>query len=559
MRRSANAELSPGARGPSWEPLLELPRETRRHPPPRFAWLLPAPASVTLHGGVLSVSPELELVAVGHESPELSAALLRTSARLFPYGPGAPPPAVAAGAVRRVTVDVRGASRELALGSDEAYTLTAAAAAAGGDVAISAGSVFGALHALETLSQLVQYNESSRAYFMPALSISDAPRFAHRGVLLDCARHFLSPAALRVVVDIMAADKLNVLHLHLSDDDAWPLALAALPDLAARGAYSPRHVYSPADVRGLVAYARERGVRVIPEVSSPGHISVLAEARPDLLAAARDGRRCALDPSNPRTWEFLRTLFASLADLFPDAFVHVGGDELDPACWAGDAVEAWAAARNPPLRGTAEIYAWYMRELLAIVRGLGRRAVAWHEAAAAGPFGGGEVLDVWSGFYKGSWEEDAAKALAANASVIISGPFYVTGSERSPHYQQQHRSWEHMYATKPLDFLGDDAAAAAAKRVLGGQLCVWGDAAQVDSGDVYVTLAPYAHAVAELLWSPDAVTRPEGAIADARERMHFHRCRLGMRGIPSHPIYFAGAPPCPVPFAPRFEPLSLPE
>jgi hypothetical protein len=192
-----------------------------------------------------------------------------------------------------------------------------------------------------------------------------------------------------------------------------------------------------------------------------------------------------------------------------------------------------------------------------VVRGAGKHAIAWHEAAAAGPFDDAAraiTLDVWSGFYSGSWQDDVARAVAANATVILSGPFYVTGAERSATYQQHQATWENMYATQPLDFPGGDVPAFAAK-VLGGQVCLWGDAAQVDSGDVFITLAPYAHAVAELLWSPEAVTRPAGAVANARERMHFHRCRLGLRGIPSHPIYFAGAPPCPVPFAPAFSPL----
>ena len=552
LSASSRARLRPprggGARGPSpqWEPLLELPPDARRRGSASEVHLFPQPASVRFRGGeMLDVSPALVLASVGAESPELTAALARASARLFPFGAGAEP---RAGALALAAVDVRGGGAPLGLGADESYVL----AASGGGIAITAGSHWGALHALETLTQLVLFNESSQTYCMPALSLADAPRFPHRGVLLDVARHFLTPAAIRAVVDIMAADKLNALHLHLSDDDAWPLALASLP-LLARGAYSPRHRYSADDMRGIVAYARARGVRVLPEVDAPAHMSVVEEAYPELLATAADGRRCALDPSNPRTWEFLAAVWRELADIFQDAHVHVGGDEVDAACWDDDArVQRWAARRG--LRDARAVYAWFMRRLLRMVRGAGKRAIAWHEAAAAGPFDTAVTLDVWSGFYSGSWQDDVAHAVRLNATVILSGPFYVTGTERSRSYQRRHNTWETMYSTQPLDFPGGDKPENAA-RVLGGQVCLWGDAAQVDSGDVFMTLAPYAHAVAELLWSPEAVTRQHGAIAKARERMHFHRCRLGVRGFPSHPIFFAGAPPCPVPFSPLFEPL----
>ena len=190
------------------------------------------------------------------------------------------------------------------------------------------------------------------------------------------------------------------------------------------------------------------------------------------------------------------------------------------------------------------------------------------------------TLDVWSGFYSGSyvstraapahqkprpektnpnpnptppepyqnrWQADVAQAVNAsvNASVVVSGPYYVTGTERSPSYHY-HNSWEVMYSQDLWNFTtyGDPTALS---RVLGGKICLWGDAAQVDSGDVFITAAPYMHGGAEAWWSPQH--RTSGVPPDsARERLHYHRCRLTNRGFPGHPIYFFGSPPCPTPY-----------
>lgn len=172
---------------------------------PQPAYLFPAPRTATLRATVLPVSPALQLLAVGATDPILAAALLRYANLLFAYGPGAPPPPDAVGVV---TVNVTTPDVDLRLGVDESYSVSAAGA---GGATITAPTVFGALHALETLAQLIQFNLSSQSYYMPACTIVDAPRFPWRGVLVDTARHFLSPAALRAVVDLMAADKLNVL------------------------------------------------------------------------------------------------------------------------------------------------------------------------------------------------------------------------------------------------------------------------------------------------------------------------------------------------------------
>ena len=223
------------------------------------AYLWPYPKNAML-GSPLSVDASFSLSSVGTPSPMLTSALARYGAMLFPYGP----PRTSGGAMVGASVNVIGSDATLHLGTDESYELSTDAAR--GSVAITAATCFGALRALETLSQLIQYNQSSGTYFMPLSDVSDAPRFPFRGVMVDTARHFLSLPSLRAVIDLMSYDKLNVLHIHLADDQSWPLVIEELPLLASRGAFSNySHTYTAQDMKDLVAYAYNRGIRVIPE------------------------------------------------------------------------------------------------------------------------------------------------------------------------------------------------------------------------------------------------------------------------------------------------------
>jgi hexosaminidase len=298
---------------------------------------------------------------------------------LFAYGAARTP----GGALARATVNVTGGDVVLRLGVDESYRL--ATDAGSGTVAITAPTCFGALRALETLSQLIQFNLSSGTYFMPAAVVVDAPRFPFRGLMVDTARHFLSIPALRAVIDLMAYDKLNVLHMHLSDDQSWPLAIDALPLLAGRGAYSNySHTYSAADMKGLVAYAWERGVRVIPEFDTPAHFGILRVSYPEFMAQHAAGSYCEVDPSNPGLMPFLTTIWTALADIFPDDTFHVGGDEFWPTCWTENAkIMAWAQALG--LKDVEAMYNFYIREVSGILTKLGKKTMGWCVFACCRP------------------------------------------------------------------------------------------------------------------------------------------------------------------------------
>jgi hexosaminidase len=305
--------------------------------------VLPLPASLTLQPGCLLVSPELALLPAGPGGggSALLAALQRTAATLrsacargeaaLPAAalPACAAPQLLASVEVRVAAPPSGAPP--AQGDDEAYSLTLAPGAAS---VLAAGTLWGALRGLETLTQLAACDGAPDAaaarLLIPAasLAVQDAPRFSHRGLMLDTGRAFLPLGVLMATLDAMAYSKLNVLHWHISDDESMPFASAALPDLV-KGAFqapSLSHTYSRADLQAVVAAASARGIRVVPELDVPGHTLSWFKGYPALASpcAAGGAFTVPMDPTLNSTYELLDSLFAEVSEIFPDALFHIG-------------------------------------------------------------------------------------------------------------------------------------------------------------------------------------------------------------------------------------------
>jgi hexosaminidase len=493
----------------------------------------------------------LTLAAGGYTDEVLQEGMARYANIFFQYGPAQSTGGVNDTLIPGVVVNVSGAS-DLDWDTDESYTITAPDPNAGGWATVTAATVYGALRAFETLSQVIAYNLTDGSYSCVTTSITDYPRFPYRAVMVDTARHFISLPAIKIVVDQMAYLKMNVLHIHISDDDSFPLQLESYPLLAERTAYSNfSHTYSHADIAELVRYAGVRGIRVIPEFDTPAHFSVLFQAYPQYGAVAYDQNNnsflCLVDPSREETFDFLAGIWAEISTLFPDSTLHLGGDEFW-GCWGeSPAVVAWMNQTGLDVYGA---YHYYERRMIDIARSLGKRPMAWLDIAGF-PLDFNNsysdypdfVFDVWTGCYSGNWQDDVATFTSQNASVVVSGPFYVTqqnGSPTTPHF-----TWQEMYMTDLWNFTGGNTTQQA-DLVLGGELCAWDDAAQTDSGDLWISLTPYMIGVAEAWWSPQSMT---SGVNPDEERAHAHRCRMGARGIPSHPIYAYGTY-CPFEYEP---------
>ena len=263
----------------------------------------------------------------------------------------------------------------------EAYRLEITA----DNILLTAQSPAGVRYGLETLLQVIGVNgERDEPRLLPSLTIEDFPRFPWRGLLIDSVRHFFSVETLKRQIDGMAAAKYNIFHWHLTDDQGWRLESKEFPklhQLASQG-----HYYSHEDIREIVAYAQARGIHVLPEIDMPGHTSALAIAYPELMSApgpySQEDRwgvhTPLLNPANEAVYDFADRLLGEVAELFPFGYVHIGGDEVNPADWANNTdIQNFMEQQN--LADHEALHAWFNQRIADILAKHGKTMVGWDE------------------------------------------------------------------------------------------------------------------------------------------------------------------------------------
>jgi hexosaminidase len=303
--------------------------------------------------------------------------------------------------------------------ADERYSLTIE----GDRVVLRAAEPAGAARGLETFGQILAARPSPSGgdLRVPCGRILDGPGYAWRGLSLDVARTFFTPAEVRRVIDLLALYKLNVLHLHLTDDQGW-----RLPSGHPAGSEPGAAGYSSEDLRALVAYAADRFVTIVPEVDTPGHASALLRLHPELSTGRNEvewelppglkHRAVWLDPDLPATFELIAEVLAEVAAIFPSRYIHIGGDE----------------PRGMP----HDLYASYVPRVRDLVRSMGRRPLGWQESVRAG-LRSDDVIQYWlDGIVVSAWSppevraqidaelamsrRDVEAAVAASVPVIVS-------------------------------------------------------------------------------------------------------------------------------------------
>jgi hexosaminidase len=373
------------------------------------------------------------------------------------------------------------------LEEDESYHLTAGQTG----VELTAANPLGIMHGLETLLQLVQ--AGPRGWVVPYVQIDDVPRFAWRGLMIDVSRHFMPLDALKRNVDGMAAVKLNVLHLHLSDDEGFRVESKRCPKLT--GLASDGLFYTQAQIRELIAYARDRGVRVVPEFDVPGHAVSWLVAYPQLASgpaphglvrSQRDDLRPPLDPTNEATYKLLDRVFGEMESLFPDAYFHIGGDEVNGKYWDNDAhIQAWMHAHN--IKDNHALQTYFTQRVQKIVQKHGKQMEGWDEILD-GNLPKDSLIQSWRG------SQSLADAAKAGYKTVLSAGYYL---------DLMYPASQH-YAVDPM--MGPSATLSAEEksRIIGGEAAQWTE---------YVTpeildnrLWPRLGAIAERLWSPESVT-----------------------------------------------------
>jgi hexosaminidase len=392
---------------------------------------------------------------------------------------------------------------------DESYKLVVEAAGA----TLDAPSPLGAMHGLQTMLQLAEWGP--RGWDVPAVSIEDTPRFPWRGLMIDVSRHFMPLDQMERQIDGMAAVKLNVLHMHLSDDQGFRVESKKAPKLqetASEGMF-----YTQDQIRELVGYARDRGIRVIPEFDVPGHSTCWTVAYPDLAsdtAATRlvrndtDKQQPPLDPTNEKVYKLLDEVFGEMAKLFPDAYFHIGGDEVDPQYWnKSEHIQAFMKAHD--LKDANALQAMFNKRLLAIVTKHGKHMIGWDEIL---------VPELPKETMVQSWRGPQSLAAAAKQgfSTILSAGYYIDLMYPASYH----------YLVEPLS--GDAATLTPEeqKRILGGEAAEWAEYITPENADNRIW--PRTAAIAERYWSP-ASLRDLDSMYARLERVSTELEFLGLR------------------------------
>jgi hexosaminidase len=449
--------------------------------------LMPMPADIKTADGKLVIDGSFSIAGTGYQEPRLAAAMLRFIKRLeqrtgivFPASIAADP------AKATVVVHCEAAGETIqSVRGNESYVLEVKPQQAH----LVASSPVGVLRGLETLLQLVDFD--SESFGFPIIKISDKPRFPWRGLMLDPCRHWIPIDVIKRNIDGMAAMKLNVLHWHLSEDQGFRVESKVFPKLQGMG--SDGDYFTQDQAREVIAYARERGIRVVPEFDMPGHTTAWFVGYPELASAPGPYQierhwgifDPCMDPSKEELYTFLDSFIGEMSALFPDEYFHIGGDEVNGKHWtASPTIQAFIRKNN--MKDIHEFHAYFNKRLSGILTKHNKKMIGWDEIFHP---------DLPKNIVVQSWRGQASLANGAKSGYtgILSYGYYLDYClPASDHYQ-----------VDPLDKEAASLSDEERSRILGGEACMWAE--MVTPENVDSRIWPTMAAIAERLWSPQGV------------------------------------------------------
>jgi hexosaminidase len=440
---------------------------------------MPMPAHVSQAEGKLVIDSSFSVRVSGYSNRQLADAVAQFTARVSRQT-GIP---ITGGERPTLTIECRTAAPDYpTLGEDESYQLEVTAEAA----RLSAPSVTGVLRGIQTFGQLIAPDANS--FFVPAVRIEDRPRFPWRGLMLDVSRHWMPVSVVQRNLDAMAAVKLNVFHWHLSDDQGFRVESKLFPKLQQLG--SDGNFYTQAEVRSLIGYARDRGIRVVPEFDIPGHTTSWFTGYPELASVPGPYRverkwgifEPTLDVSREEVYTFLDGLLGEMAGLFPDPYFHIGGDEVLDRQWRENAAIQAFCNKNG-IKNSLELHAYFNRRVQQLLKKHGKKMIGWDEVLAPG-LDNDTVIQSWRG------QKSLAEAALKGYRGILSFGYYLNKMKTAAfHYQ-----------VDPLGAEAKELNSQQASLILGGEACMWSEYVNEESVDS--RLWPRAAVIAERLWSP---------------------------------------------------------
>jgi hexosaminidase len=455
-------------------------------PPPLS--LMPIPANVQLKTGQLVIDASFTVGISGHTDLQLQHAIERFLDSLRRQI-GMPPldMKVTDATQPKLVVHSEHASKTVQeLGEDESYSLEISPAGA----KLDAATTLGIMRGLGTFLQLVQ--TTSDGFAVPAIAIQDQPRFLWRGLMIDVGRHFIPLDVLKRNLDGMAAVKLNVFHWHLSENQGFRIESKKFPKLQEMG--SDGLYYTQDEVRDLIAYAWDRGIRVVPEFDMPGHSTAWFVGYPELASGPgpyQIERKWgvfdpAMDPTQERTYKVLDGFIGEMSKLFPDQYFHIGGDEVNGKQWdANPNIQAFMHVHG--LKTNQDLQAYFNTRVQKIVSKHGKTMVGWDEILRP---------DLPKDIVVQSWRGQDSLAAAAKQGYrgILSFGYYVDLMWPASRH----------YAVDPMSDAAANLSPDEKKLILGGEACMWSE--YVSPENIDSRIWPRTAAIAERLWSPQDVT-----------------------------------------------------
>ncbi|HXG92053.1 MAG TPA: family 20 glycosylhydrolase [Blastocatellia bacterium] len=450
-------------------------------------YLMPVPQSVRFQPGRLIIDSSFKVAVKGHSDARLKSAIERAVRRLegrtgLEFARGFVDDSNAA----TLVVQCQSAGKAIpSLDEDESYSIEVSPK----QTLLNAPTVVGAIRGLETFLQLIEGDREG--YFIPLASIQDRPRFRWRGLLIDACRHWEPVEVIKRNLDGMAAVKLNVLHWHLTEDQGFRVESRRFPKLHQMG--SDGLYYTQDDVREVIAYARERGIRVIPEFDMPGHATSWFVGYPEIASAPGPYQierhfgifDPTMDPTREETYKLLDGFLGEMAQLFPDEYMHIGGDENNGKQWnQNPKIQEFMKSKG--LKDNHALQAYFNQRVSAILKKHEKKMVGWDEILHP---------DLPNDIVIQSWRGQASLAEGAKKGYngILSFGYYLDYIFPAAYH----------YAVDPIA-ADSNLTAQETARILGGEACMWGEYVNPETIDSRIW--PRLAAIAERLWSPRSVT-----------------------------------------------------
>ncbi len=470
--------------------------------------VMPLPAKFQSGNGALKIDGAFSIAFTGYREVRLDRAGRRFLLQLnhetgivFSSSPADP-----AKATLLVTTDHESKPVQ-EVGEDESYTLDVTPTGA----KLHAANPLGTLHGLQTFLQLVRISQNG--FVVQAVSIQDQPRFPWRGLMIDVARHFIPLPVIERNLDGMEAVKMNVFHWHLSDNEGFRVESKKFPRLQEFG--SDGLYYTQDEIRELIVYARDRGIRVVPEFDMPGHSTAWFVGYPELASGSGPyelERKWgvfdpAMDPTNEKTYKFLNEFLGEMAKLFPDQYLHIGGDEVNGKEWeTNPKIQSFMKAHD--IKNNEGLQAYFSQHVQELVVKHGKTPIGWDEILVPG-VSKNIVIHSWRG------ADSLAAAAKQGYRGILSNGYYID------------LGWsaERHYVVDPMGGAAANLSSEEKERILGGEATMWSE--YVNWENIDSRIWPRTAAIAERFWSPQNTTD----MASMYRRMEAESTRLEWLGL----------------------------